>query len=185
MADVETLFNVLDDGTGAGTSISKVEENDAAASKRAVPALIGKDGSGQLRYIKVNADGEPVISLEAGDIACLSDSGTHAGSASFQDLATITAQLNKVYRNFQAIASSFRDTVFQLVHIDDVGGTPTETILIDGFRVGSGDYNAPVDLKCLTYDTTGGTGVQNFVLRGKNLNVTSTMDAALSVEEVQ
>lgn len=185
MADVAPLFRILDDGTGAGVAINKVLEGDASAAKNAVPALIAKDGSGNLKYPLVNDDGELVISLENGDVACLSDSGTNAGNTAYQDLATITAQLNKVYRNFQALASCFRDSVFQLVHIDDVGGTPTETILIDGFRVGSGDHNAPVDLKCLTFDTTGGTGVQNFVLRGKNLTATSTMDAALSVEEVQ
>jgi len=170
----------------AGVPVHKALEGETTTSKNAIPVLCFKDPSGNFIYGKTNADGEQIISLESGDKACLYDSGEDedGDASSYVDIATIVAQLTKVYREFGAIVSCFRDAMYRVVHIDDVGGSPTETILAE-FFTGNGNPSLAWQLACMTFDTTGGTGTQNFVLRGKNLNATSSLQGTLSIEEVQ
>jgi len=117
----------------SGVPVHKALEGETTNAKNAVPALTLKDPSGNFIYGKANADGEQVISLESDDVARLYDYGEDedGDAAAYVDLATVVGQLAKVYRNFGVIASCFRDAMFRIVHIDDVGGTPTETILTE------------------------------------------------------
>jgi hypothetical protein len=185
MADVRENFPVLEDITsGAGLPLHKCLEGDDIGGN-ALTALVAKNASDELRYLLVDAlTGALKVTMETGEYALLSDSGTNAGNISYQDLATIVLQNEFVYKEIEIILSCFRDCVGQLVFIADVGGTPVETILVDGIRVGAGEYTLAAQLKSLEF-TSGATGVQNLVLRAKNLNVTSTMDGTLTTKEVQ
>jgi len=184
MADVRTSFITLEDvASGAGVPLHRALEGDAAAGKNAHGALVAKDGGGLLQYLKVNANRELVISTESADLACLSDEGGVAGTTGFQDIATIPLANSAVYKKLSVLGSCFRDTIYEAVWVDDVGGADTETILAT-FRTGAGQYNHSDTYECAEF-TSGGSGTQELRIRAKNLNTTSDIDAAISVLEVQ
>lgn len=182
MADIRTSFVTLEDVvSGAGVPLHRALEGDAAAGKNAHGALVAKNGSGNLRYIKVNDNDEVVVSLESGDLACLSDEGGVAGTTSFQDLAVIPLAAGATYKKLGFSGSCFRDAIFEIVWVEDVGGTPVETIL-HTFRVGAGHYNEVDEIECVEFTTTTDPELR---IRAKNLNTTSDIDGMVAVLEIQ
>lgn len=181
MADLRTSFPILEvSGTEAGVPLHKVLEGDASASKNALAALAFKDVAGNLRYPKVNANDELIISTESTDIACLTDRIENAaGSATNVNLATISLLVDHEYQEIGFVVSCARDALFQIVQIDDA----TTTILAD-MVVGSGAYALSQELKCLSI-TSGSTGTQTLKIVAKNLNALSALRATLTVTEVQ
>lgn len=181
MADVRENFPVLEDiSSGAGLPLHKCLEGDDIGGN-ALTALVAKDGADDLKYLLVDTlTGALKVTQETGEYALLSDSGTNVGNTAYQVLATLTLQNDYVYKDIEIILSSFRDTVAQLVHVDNA----VDAILIDGIRVGAGQYSLASQLKSLEF-TAGATGAQTLELRAKNLNVTSTMDGVLTAKEVQ
>lgn len=179
MADVRSVFvNLEDSSSKAGLPLHKALEGEAIAAKNAQGALVAKDPSGNFKYLETDANGNLTV-IAGYDYAALSDHGTNAGNAAFQDIATITLTADKEYKSLEWLVSSFRDTVFQLVQIDDA----TETVLIDGIRVGNALLTNSGKLEGLEF-TAGSTGTQELVLRGKNLNATSTMDGVITIKEM-
>jgi len=184
MPDLRESFPSLEDvATGAGIPLHKVLEGDAAAGKNASAALVGKDPSGNLIYLTTNSDGELVTSGMAGDTANIADTGSNGGSGSFVTLLTLLLTTNKEYKNLSWSVSGFRDTIFEIVQIDDAGGTPVETIHAT-LRVGPGDFTDSNFMENFKF-TAGPTGVINLILRAKNQNANSTMDGTLSIDEIQ
>lgn len=185
MADTREVFTSLENlSTGEGMPLHQAFEGSAAEDRNAHGALVAKDTAGNLIYLKTNLAGELVTSLESEEFALISDSGTHTGNVAYQNIVTLVLQADLVYKELELVCSCFRDAVFQIVAIDDVGVSPVETILINGIRAGAGQFSAIVSLKTFMF-TAGSTGVQNLVIRGKNLNSTSTMDVVASVKEIQ
>ena len=183
MPDIRSVFPTLADSTtGAGEPLISRIEGEAAAAQEGSIAFSFKDSSGNVVLPQLNSSGQiPVTTDLAG--TCIDGRGEDAtGSLTFVDIVTLTAALTKVYRNMEFIVSSTRATHFQLVHVDDAAGTPTETILADAI-VGPGDYTACCNLHCLEVDTTGGTGTQEFKIKGKNLHLINCMRATLAVLE--
>lgn len=183
MTEIREVFPILADATsGAGEpAISRIE-GEAAAGQEGLIGFSFKDSSGNVVLPQLDSSGRiPVTTDDSG--ICLSARGEDAtGSLTFVDIATITAALTKVYRKIGFNVSSTRSTHFQLVHVDDSGGTPAETVLADAI-VGPGQYSHCCELECTTYDTTGGTGVQEFKLKGKNLVLANCMRGNLAVFE--
>ena len=105
------------------------------------------------------------------------------GSATFANVATIVLALAKTYKSVTISLSCFRDTVAELVHIDDVGGSPAENILWRG-RVGCAQNSYYSVLEYIEFSTIGGTAVQHLTIRAKNINGLSDIDAAISVLEL-
>lgn len=170
--------------TQAGVPLSQSVEGDAALGGNYLGALVGKDPSGDLQFLKLNDQNELVISTESSDEACLKDRDNVAGSASFVDICTITLQNSKVYKDLGWVVSCLRDAEFEVVWVDDVGGTDTETILADPI-VGSGAYtHSEGNLKCGRF-TSGASGVQELRIRGKNQNALDNMKASLFITEIQ
>lgn len=182
MADVRTNFPVLEDAsTQAGLPLHKVLEGDSSTGKNALASLVAADAAGNLQYMRVNQNNELIVSTESSiSYALLSDSGSNAGSLSYVDLVTIPLQNGLIYRELEALVSCFRDSVFQIVFVDNL----VETLLVPGVRAGAGDYNGPLSFKTLEF-TAGATGTQELIIRGKNINATSTLDAALTIKEIQ
>lgn len=169
-------------GSGAGAPWHLVAEGDAAAAKNAGAVLAFKDAGGNLRYPTVDSQDRINVNTEGDDVVDLADSGDNAGSGTFVDLLTITLQNSTDYKKLDWVFSCFRDATFEIVWVDDVGGTDTETILATS-KVGSGDYTDSNQMN--RRFTTGATGVQELRVRAVNLNVTSQLEAALAVQEVQ
>lgn len=182
MADNNELFHVLDDGNGLGEGIRKIQEGDTGAAKNGSLGFAFKDASGNVILPQLTAEGKLPVDTEATGGTCLSERGENAGSLTAVDICTMTLQLSKLYTGIGIVASCLQSTLFQVVHIDDVGGTPTETILFEAI-VGAGAYTVCCEPKCMQFNTTGGTGTQNFVLRGTNLKKESTMRGALTANE--
>ena len=180
MADVRSSVCVLEDvSTQAGLPWHKVAAGDAAASKNAGAVLGVKDESGNLQYIPL-IDGKIPVTFDASDIAHLYDQGNHAGSATYVTLATITLQNSKDYRQLEWVASSFRDSVFQVIWNDDT--TPTTLLTI---RVSShGEVTTDGEFEHLDF-TSGASGTQTLIIQGKNSNALSDMDATIAIEENQ
>ena len=183
MSDVRTSFIILEDAsTQAGLPLHKALEGEAIAAKNAHGALVAKDSLANFKYLEVDDAGALKVSLGA-DYAGLSDDVEDAaGSATYVDLATITLQNDYLYYDVEALVSSFRDSIFQIVQVDDVSGTPVETILASGIRVGAGAYNEMARFESMEF-TAGSTGDCVLKIQGKNLNALSTLNATLSIKE--
>lgn len=184
MAEVREVFASLEDAAGAGLALRRVVEGDAHTGKSASAALSFVDPTGNLVYARTNAQKELIVSTESAQVATLSDSGQNAGSQTVQVLVTIPLLNDYVYRKIDYHGSCTRETYFEVVWIDDVGGTPTETVL-RRFRTGAGDYNDGANMGSIEF-TSGSTGTQELQLRGQNLfGVNSTFDGDLAVVELQ
>jgi len=174
-------WTILEDPTSeAGVPWHYSVEGDAAADRNAAAVLTAKDTAGNLQYPKVNLDRELVVSSQANDYATLGDDGSHAGSQSYQTLAEITLQTEYVYEDLQFVVSCFRDTKFQVIQSDDA----VETVLFSGIRVDAGNNTNSVNMTNFAM-TSGATGVQKLIIKGKNLNATSEMNATMYIKEVQ
>ncbi len=181
MADVREVFTTLQDYTdGSGQPLHRALEGDDITSRNAHGALVAKNSADEFQYLLVNDLNELVVSLESGAYALLSNTDTHAGDITYQTVASITLQNDLVYKEVEIIASCYRDAKFQLILSDDA----VETVLIEGMRVGAGSFNFSEQLKSLEF-TTGLTGTQLLLLKGKNQNVISDMDGFLAVKEIQ
>jgi len=125
------------------------------------------DNSGDPVLPQLNASGQiPVTTAAAG--TCQEGQGSDGtGSLTVIDLVTIALTLNKVHTKTEFLTASFVETFWELIYIDDVGGSPTETVVAKWFT-GPGQYSKAHTFECGTIDTNGGTGTQNLVLRYTN-----------------
>lgn len=186
MADLREVFPILvDESTGAGEApISRIE-GEAAASQEGLIGFSFKDSSGNVILPSLTTEGKIPVDTEGLGGTCLYEVGEDSAPVvdTASDLATITATLGKSYDNIMIMGCCLRDALFELVHIDDVGVTDTETSL-GKFLVGPGQFSFCCESPCKFYDTTGGTGVQNFVLRGTCIQAASTLRGSLAVKEL-
>lgn len=183
MADPRVSFPVLEDAaTQAGLPLHKVLEGDAAAAKNALPALIAKDISGNLRYPLVDAQRRLSIVTNVNNEACLSARGElAAGNAAFTLVtgAIITLVADLTYTDIGFLVSCTRDSHFQIVQTDDV----TDTILADVILEAGQSVHSD-ELHCLSF-VAGSTGTQTLKLMAKNFNMLSALRGTLTVTEVQ
>jgi len=178
MADLRTSFVILEDvDTQAGVPLTSALEGVVIAGHNAHGAFVAKDSADKFKYLEIDDAGALKVSFGA-DYACLSDDGENAGSTSYVDIITMALTASKTYYDLEALVSCFRDSIFQVIW--DNNGAPTT--LASGVRVGAGDYNEMVRFQCLEF-VSGATGTQKLVIKGKNIQVASTMDATLSIKE--
>lgn len=177
MANKKGLFGILNDGAGAGVGVDLANPDTTLGSAIdntiASPAFV--DSSGVLVFPELDANGR--IQVVIGQGVCHWGRGQVTGSTSFQDVAEVTGALTKVYKNFDIAISSMTECDWELVYIDDADGTPAETIL-GAFDTGPGQYTVMGEMDCVEIDTTGATGTQKFVLRGKLLEATGALASA-------
>jgi len=184
MAEIRTNFPTLEDPTSkAGEPLHKVLEGDGASGKNASASLVAKDPSGNLIYLNTDASGNVYVIPDSTAAACLDDEGEVTGTTAYQTIATIVLQNNKEYKNLGFLGSSFRDAIYEIVAIADVGGTPVETRQLK-FRTDTAHPTHSDELECISF-TSGGTGVQHLILRAKNLNALSEISGLISIREIQ
>lgn len=167
------LFGVLNDGAGAGVGIDKVEPGTttAASVTNTLAAPVFQNSSGVLVFPSLDANGKIQVAFDSG--TCLNGYAKVTGSTSFQDLGSVTLTLTELYNKIGYSIASATEACYELVYIDDDGGSPTETILAT-LMTGPGQYSFCCELSCLEVDTTGGTGTQTLKLRGKLLETTGS-----------
>ncbi len=174
-----TLENV---STQAGVPLAaRVDTVDDAAAANGAIGFSFKNSSGKVVLPQLDTEGRVPVSFQGAGI-CLKKDGSVLGTGSFQDIAVIPLAISKTYKNLEWVLSCFRDSVWEIVWIDDVGVTDVETILAYALA-GSGDFTDSGRLLCSEF-TTPGSGDQELRIRAKNENAFSQLRAAISVLEL-
>ena len=184
MTDIREVFVTTENASNEGVPLSNaVDATTAAAALNGSVGFSFKDSSGNVILPQLNDEGAIVVSQDAG-----TPFGARAedanGSTSLADLAgsEVIVTLGESYNLFKLVGCCTRETLFQLVHTDDAGVGNTETVLAD-IIVGSGAYSKEIDLGRYTFDTTGGTGIQNFKIKYQNFIKASTVRAFIGFNE--
>jgi hypothetical protein len=181
MAEVKEVFPIVADfATEAGESLHSIQEGVAPSTRRGSIGFAFKDSSGNVVLPQLDSEGKLPVTSEGAGIEVAANGELAAGSLSMADItgATLTLTADAEYNNLQFVVSSFRESVFHLVQIDDA----TTTILAR-VRVGPGQY---------TFLWNGGkrkivagsTGTQTLKIQGQNLDKASAMSADLSAVEI-
>lgn len=157
------------------------QEGDSAAGKEGLVAFAFKDSAGDLVLPQLNAAGGLPVSVATISTRKKSQAGElAAGSATLANVtnASITLTASKVYYGITAVVCSRRDSLFQLVQVDDA----TSTVLAECI-VGAGQYSFEMlwpDMQI----TAGATGTQTLKIMAKNFEALSSLRATITVNEV-
>jgi hypothetical protein len=156
-------------------------EGDASAGKDGLVAFAFKDSTGDLVLPQLTSAGAVPVTSAATAIRRKSTAGElAAGSGTLANVtgASITLAVSKTFYGITAVVSSRRDSLFQLVQVNDA----TTTILAEAV-VGAGQYSFTFDLK--DYElVSGATGTQTLKIMAKNFEAQSSLRATLTVNEV-
>ena len=184
MVDPRELFSILDDG-GAGAAPKKMQEGDSPASANGLIGFSFKDSAGNVVLPQLNASGQVPVSSDAPGTCFYANGELAAGSLTEADItnAEVTINLTQTYQKIGFIFSCLHASLVRVVHVDDDGGSPTETVIGEAI-VGPGQYTVDAELTCFELDTTGGTGVQKLKLKGKNFYKLSSMRGSISALEI-
>ena len=186
MANEKALFRTLNDGTEAGIGLDQaVDATTAASGKKGSVAFSFKDSSGNVILPQLTAAGKvPVDIGAAAGTPKKHWAANNGGSLTMVDLATLpSVTTGKTYNNIFAQVACQNEAEFELVYINDAGGTPVETIICT-FMTGPGMYSDDIDPRTeMQISTVGGTGTQEIKIRGKNLHKVSRLVGTLSAIE--
>jgi len=181
MADLKEVFPILqDDSTSAGASPIARVEGDASAAKNGLIAFSFKDSTGDVILPQLSAGGGVPVSVAADKLCLKSPAGELAAGSATIALVTgaeITLTVDKVYEHVSFVVSSRRDSLFQIIWLDDA----TPTILAEVI-VGPGQFTVCESLPCMKF-TAGSTGTQKLQLKAKNFEAQSSLRGTLMVEE--
>jgi hypothetical protein len=179
MADPREVFWTLKDGNAEGAAAQVRVEGEASA---AIPGAIGfafKDSSGNVILPQLNAAGELPVTFDTGTQkrAC---GELAAGSLTMAAVtnASITLTASKPQKSIAMICSCRRDSMFQLIQLDDV----TETVLAE-VVVGPGQFTFQVALP-EDQIVAGATGVQKLLVKGMNFDKLSSLRATITCIEL-
>ena len=176
MANVREVFPTLVDATGEGVALSKSQSGDAAAGKVGLVGFAFKDSSANLVLPTLTADGKIPVSTQSPG-TCMHAAGTNSGSLSQTAVATLTLTVNETYTNVMADVACTRVTLYEIVHNNN--GTPAN---LGWIIVGPGQFTHNFAEDCLEF-TAGGTGTQELIVYGTNLEKASNMYASISCLE--
>lgn len=140
--------------------LNLVAEGEAVATSNVQTVLACKDDAGQSQYIpmignaiRVTTEGAKTHYSGEAQITVVS------AGAEEQVLEVTIGAVGTTYDDVELLVSSFKDCTWKVYHVDDVGGTETETLLLRA-RSGAGQYTPAINLSCLNLDTTGGSNTQ-------------------------
>ena len=183
MAHERESFPTLENDNEQGEVLKGRQEGMDALLQNGSIGFAFKDKDDKVILPKLNNEGAIFVSSDAGTTIRDSGSDTDGDDSVKMVLATLVLTAEKEYTKLSAQGSCFRDTEFEIVLIDDVGVSDTETIL-DEFLAGSGQYTTKSGLEIDSFSTTGFTGTINLVLRAINLNKASKTMGSMSVNEI-
>lgn len=154
---------------------------DAAAGKDGLVAFAFKDSAGNLVLPQLTASGAISVTSAVTSARKKSPAGElAAGSGSLANVtgAAIALTATKIYYGISAIVCSRRDSLFQLVQVDDA----TSTVLAEAI-VGAGQYTFEMMFPDMQI-TAGATGTQSLKIMAKNFEALSSLRATLTANEV-
>lgn len=177
MADVREVFPVLVNASDEGVALSEAQAGQAAAGKVGSVGFAYKDSGGNLVLPQLTADGKVPVSTEPPGVTKY-NRGENAGSLTTVTIATVTLVASKKYKNIEFLGSCFRDTLFQVIQLDDAA----ETVLAE-FLVGPGQYTFGKELNMVEI-TAGATGTQSLLLKAINIQKASTIRGTIGCLEL-
>ena len=181
--DIPQAMPILEDAAdNSGKPLSFKQEGDAAAGGNYAGMLVGKDPSGDLQFLSLNNNNEVIVDTEGEEIACVTGTAKVTGGTSEQTILDVTLVAGREYKAIGWIVSNFRQTEYRIVHVDDPGGSPTETELAT-LLTGPGDYTDSGELECLSF--TAGATSPVLRLYGTNKDNASDLRGTLSAKEIQ
>lgn len=128
MADDREVFTILENSTGIGQPLIAKKTGDAPSTDNGLLAFSWRDSAGNVILPQLTAAGRVPVDDSALPGNCISGvAEAVSGGLTFQDVITLTLNLSKDYLDLEFTASCSHLTLWQIVLIDDVGGTPTET----------------------------------------------------------
>jgi len=181
------VFNILEGEVDKlGYALTKSNEGDSPTAKDGATVFAFKDTDGNLVLPQLNPEGAIVVTTDAGTTK-RNRTKVIAGGVTLNTrtlVASIPLTVEKVYNKLSSIVTCSRFTSWEVVYVNDDGGLPTETILLDGIT-GAGAYTAKLALEVDQFDTIGGTGNQVLKVYAKiEDNKTSDLMASVSVNEI-
>jgi len=154
--------------TNEALLVGNREKGEDLSGSNGDTPFIGEDPSGNAQRAKFNSAQEMLVSLEgAGVVVQNAGQSVALTKSSFVDVIAVGPADGtdlKVMINAEVKLSSFQPCLVQMVHIDDAGGAPVETV-IDEWRINDNLPTFKDPIKNFEQDLTGNTGDQEFVLR--------------------
>ena len=183
MADVRTAQVTLEDsGSEAGVPLHRALEGETVTAKNAQGAFVAKK-DGNFVYLNLDGAGNLLTTMDGGGICkrAGTDGTPVTGSMSKTNIAEITLDVGKVFRNLSWTVANFRDTIYDIELIDDPAGVPS-IVQSKEILVGAGDLTSSGRDHCFEFDTTGLTAP---VLRisGTNTNAPSDFRGSISITQ--
>lgn len=169
---------ILEDVNGAGHTLHKVGQGVSHTGKNALGKASFKNNIGNLIYPITDADGKIVITGSDDTIAFLSDEKNVAGSLSEIEVGHIDLMNSKVYHSLGIVVSSLRDSIFNVYHEDNGTLNLLFTALVSaGFTTFRKQYGKEMNF------TSGATGVQRLLVKGRNQSTISNLRYSANVIE--
>lgn len=177
MAEIQELFPTTKDSNGAGVANDTCQDNTTAAS--GADGQIGfafKSSAGNVILPQLTAAG--AISVDTGAAGTPVDgtaTATITTVGTEQTILTLTGlTLSKVHTLGMQMTGSFQPTLWIAYYVDDAAGAATATE-IARWVTGPGSFQFCCDLSsCFQFDTTGGTGTQEYQIRATQLRGQAT-----------
>lgn len=157
-----SLFKILKDASNNALALSKLALGDAVnGTIDGIAAYSFIDSSGNAIMPQLDSLGRIAVTFDAGTPK--RETGLLAAGSQTKDVRTQVIEIDlvvaKTYVCPNAQVDCFRASLFEMVYVDDAGGTPVETVL--GYAlVGAGNVKADIELTKDEFSTVGGTGDQ-------------------------
>ena len=144
---MNSLFKILMDAAGDAFALSKVVLGTVINGTINGIAVFGfRDSSGNATMPQLNSEGSLAVTFDAGTTVVIpakmetKANMETAGQGTRVLLGSTPLVVDRTYTCPSFDGSAFREMLFELVMVQDVGGTPAETLILAGYA-GAGDYN--------------------------------------------
>jgi hypothetical protein len=191
MSNEREVFTILEDADGAGVALKKKAEGDAAAGANLVPAAVGKkagnfvllpvstegsdigdampglvakDAAGDLKYLKVNADGEVLVSAEQEGTEIADEASVLGVLATQTEVVALTLAASEDYQDVEVLASCTQPCLWEIIQTNDETDTRKAS-----FLTGPGQFSFSKLFKHIKF-SAGASGTQELKLMGTQLS---------------
>jgi hypothetical protein len=164
--DAQPTLPVLD-SAGNMRFINSRDEGDSITGVDALPGLVAKDVSDQFAYLKLNADGELLVSTQSAGTPLKGNATVACVVGTETEILAIPLTVSADYERVDVTLSNTFTTLWKVYNVEDYNGTPTETEIAQAIT-GPGQFTFTKMWEDLNF-TAGSTGDQMLVIKAKQL----------------
>ena len=179
-------FATLENDSEQGEVLSSRQEGSTPTGKNGAIGFAFKDNAGNLVLPQLNPEGALTVTFDAGTTLranALWAEGSQTKNQ-FDDALILPLTAEKTYTSLSVSGSGTRTGIFEVYRRDDAGQPGETDTLLGGFLVGAGNYNGKLELKQDIFNTIGGTGTQQLVIKFNPIDKESDVYIQASVNEV-